>query len=151
MAVPGTVADNESGMLLIRRGEPRDLAEVAAIQAESPEAAAWEVAGYLPLDFWVAAEGGRIAGFLVARTLVPGERELLNLAVPRLDRRRGIARELVKALLNGSTGTVFLEVRQSNRAAIGFYKSMEFQEVSLRQNYYDNPPEAAIVMKFHSC
>jgi ribosomal-protein-alanine N-acetyltransferase len=138
-------------MLLIRRGEPRDLAEVAAIQAESPEASEWEVGGYLQLDFWVAAEGGRIAGFLVARTLAPGERELLNMAVARLHRRRGVARELVKALLKGSPGAVFLEVRESNQSARDLYKSMGFHEVSLRPNYYDHPPEAAIVMKFHSC
>ena len=138
-------------MLLIRRGEPRDLAEVAAIQAESPEASHWEVDGYLQLDFWVAAEGVGIAGFLVARTLAPGERELLNLAVARLHRRRGVARELVKALLSGSAGTVFLEVRESNQGARESYKSMGFHEVSLRRNYYQYPPEAAIVMKFHSC
>jgi ribosomal-protein-alanine N-acetyltransferase len=138
-------------MLLIRRGEPRDLHQVAAIQAESPEASSWEVTGYLQLDFQVADQGGRIAGFLVARTLVPGERELLNLAVASVDRRRGVARELVKALLKGSSGTVFLEVRQSNQAARDLYKSLGFQEVSLRRNYYQYPPEAAIVMKFHSC
>ncbi|MGO9255736.1 MAG: GNAT family N-acetyltransferase [Bryobacteraceae bacterium] len=145
-------------MLLIRRGEPRDLAAVAAIQAESPEASEWEVGGYPQLDFWVAAEGGgalgdsgRIAGFLVARTLAPGERELLNMAVAARLRRRGIARELVTAFLKGSPGAVFLEVRESNQGARDLYKSMGFHEVGLRRNYYQYPPEAAIVMKFHSC
>jgi ribosomal-protein-alanine N-acetyltransferase len=135
----------------IRRGEPRDLAEVAAIQAESPEASQWQVDSYLRLDFRVAAESGRITGFLVARTLAPGERELLNLAVGRLNRRRGVAGGLVKSLLEASPGAVFLEVRESNLAARGLYKSMGFKEVSLRKNYYEAPPEAAIVMKFHSC
>jgi ribosomal-protein-alanine N-acetyltransferase len=138
-------------MLLIRRGEPRDLHEVAAIQAESPEASSWEVSGYLQLDFQVADQGGRIAGFLVARTVAPDERELLNLAVACSERRRGVARELVKAFLDASPGAVFLEVRESNQAARDFYKSMGFHEVSLRRNYYQYPPEAAIVMKFHSC
>jgi ribosomal-protein-alanine N-acetyltransferase len=138
-------------MLLIRRGESRDLPEVAAIQAKSPEASAWVVDGYLELDFLVAAEERRIAGFLVARTLAPDEHELLNLAVDPLHRRRGIARALVKALLTAASGAVFLEVRESNRHARNLYKSMGFQEVSLRKNYYDNPLEAAIVMKFHSC
>ncbi len=138
-------------MLLIRRGESRDLPEVATIQAESPEASAWSVDGYLQLNFLVAEEEGRIAGFVVARTVAPDERELLNLAVNRLHRRRGIGRALMKALLAEALGAVFLEVRESNRPARELYKSMEFQEVSLRKNYYDYPLEAAIVMKFHSC
>ncbi len=138
-------------MLLIRSGEVRDLAEVAAIQAECPEASAWEVEGYPELDFRVASVAGRISGFLVARTVAPGERELLNLAVAPLERRRGVARALLAAFLGGQEGDVFLEVRESNQEAQSLYKSMGFQEVSLRRNYYDNPPEAAIVMKFHSC
>ncbi|HTX36852.1 MAG TPA: ribosomal protein S18-alanine N-acetyltransferase [Bryobacteraceae bacterium] len=138
-------------MLLIRRGETRDLTEVAAIQAGSPEASAWEVGSYLEHDFRVAADAGRIAGFLVARAVAPEERELLNLAVAPLDRRRGVARALVQAFLRDSPGAVFLEVRESNRGARNLYKSMGFHEVSLRRKYYENPPEAAIVMKFHSC
>ena len=91
------------------------------------------------------------SGFLVARTLAADEQELLNLAVDPLHRRRGIGRSLVKALLSEAPGAVFLEVRESNRRARDLYKSLGFQEVSLRKNYYDHPLEAAIVMKFHSC
>ena len=138
-------------MLVIRRGETRDLEWVAAILAESPEATPWEVEEFLDFDFRVAAEDGRVSGFLVARTVAPGERELLNLAVGRMNRRRGVGRALVKALLEDSAGAVFLEVRESNRGAIDLYKSMGFQEVSIRRKYYEAPPEAAIVMKFHSC
>jgi [ribosomal protein S18]-alanine N-acetyltransferase len=136
---------------MIRRGDRGDLTAVAAIQSESPEAAQWDTGGYLELDFWVAAEAAGVAGFLVGRTVAPGERELLNLAVGCAARRRGIARGLLQAWLKGSEGTVFLEVRESNEAARKLYKSMGFQEVSLRRNYYANPLEAAIVMKFHSC
>jgi ribosomal-protein-alanine acetyltransferase len=138
-------------MLLIRPGEPRDLDGVVAIQAESPEASAWEVSSYLQLDFRVAAEEGRVAGFVVGRTVAPDERELLNLAVARCDRRKGVGRALMRAFLGDTPGAVFLEVRESNHCAIDLYKSMGFQEVSLRRNYYRYPPEAAIVMKFHSC
>jgi len=142
---------NESGMLLIRRGEERDLGGVAAIQSESPEAAKWDVASYLTLDFRIAERAGRIAGFLVARTVADAEAEVLNLAVARSDRRQGVARALLEAFLRDAPGAVFLEVRESNQAARNLYKSMGFHGVSVRQNYYHNPPEAAIVMKFHSC
>ena len=39
---------------MIRRGEPADLAAVAAIQRETPQASQWDFAGYLQMDFWVA-------------------------------------------------------------------------------------------------
>jgi ribosomal-protein-alanine N-acetyltransferase len=136
---------------VIRRGGPGDLAEVAVIQAASPEAARWDVADYLQYDFRVSVCGIRVAGFLVSRTLAEGETELLNLAVAPQFRRQGVARKLVESLLAESPGVVYLEVRESNRAARKFYNHMGFHEVSSRSGYYQDPPEAAIVMKFHSC
>jgi ribosomal-protein-alanine N-acetyltransferase len=62
-----------------------------------------------------------------------------------------VARKLVESLLAESPGVVYLEVRESNRAAREFYNHMGFQAVTLRPGYYQTPPEAAIVMKFHSC
>jgi len=138
-------------MPVIRRAEAADLESVAAIQSTSPEAAHWPVAEYMQYEFTVAISDGSVAGFLVWRPLAEGECEVLNLVVAPLFRRRGMARELLKPLLGAPGNKVFLEVRQSNQAAQIFYKSMGFQEVSTRRLYYDSPPEAAIVMKFHSC
>ncbi len=138
-------------MPVIRRGEAADLEAVQAIQFASPKAAHWAVADYLQYEFTVAISDSAIAGFLVWRTLTVGESEVLNLAIAPQFRRTGIARELLKPLLNLRDNCVFLEVRESNRAARNFYKSMGFQEVSTRKRYYDSPQEAAIVMKFHSC
>jgi ribosomal-protein-alanine N-acetyltransferase len=138
-------------MPVIRRGEAADLAQVAAIQQESPEAARWNVSEYLQYQFWVAAEEGLILGYVVSRTVSGDEREVLNVAVAPRFRRRGVARELLHRLLGDGTGSVFLEVRESNRSAREFYQHIGFQQVGSRKNYYDFPPEAAIVMKFHSC
>jgi ribosomal-protein-alanine N-acetyltransferase len=138
-------------MPVIRRAEVGDWEAIAAIQSASPEAAHWPVAQYMPYEFTVSISDGRVAGFLVWRRLAEGECELLNLAVAPEFRRRGVARDLLKTLLNLRDNQVFLEVRESNRAARMFYKSMGFQEVSIRQKYYEFPSEAAIVMKFHSC
>ncbi|HLK66351.1 MAG TPA: ribosomal protein S18-alanine N-acetyltransferase [Bryobacteraceae bacterium] len=142
---------NKTNMTAIRRGEPSDLEEVAAIQAASPESALWNVNEYSQYEFTVAILNGRVAGFLVAREVAPDERELLNLAVSPEFRRRGIARELLTSLLESFSGAVFLEVRESNQAARNIYKSMGFKEVGRRREYYQNPLETAIVMKFHSC
>ena len=135
----------------IRRGDFGDLAAVAAIQEASPEAPRWKVSEYLQYDFRVALRDNRIAGFLVSRGLADGESEVLNLAVAPEFRRQGIARDLVAALVAEDPGKVYLEVRESNQAALNLYKSMGFEEVGKRQKYYETPLEAAIVMKFHSC
>ena len=138
-------------MSLIRPGAAADLADVAAIQAASPEAAQWPPEDYLGLDFRVCILDDRIAGFAVSRSTGPDERELLNLAVAPEFRRRGAGAGLVRSLVTGTAVSVFLEVRESNRAARVFYKTLGFQEVGVRPEYYASPPESAIVMKFHSC
>jgi ribosomal-protein-alanine N-acetyltransferase len=138
-------------MPVIRRAEAGDLEAVGAIQSASPEASRWTPADYLQYECTVAICDSAVAGFLVWRSLGDGECEVLNLAVAPRFRRRGIARELLKPLLNLRDSRIFLEVRESNQAARIFYKSMGFQEVSIRKGYYDSPTESAIVMKFHSC
>src|ERR1017187_2616873 len=138
-------------MLEIRPGEPRDLADIAAIQTASPEAAAWPAADYLHYHLRVAVRDNRVAGVLAARTVAGGISEALILGVAPGFRRRGFGRVLMESFLKDVRGAVFLEVRSSNSYAREFYKSLGFQELTLRQNYYADPPEAAIVMKFHSC
>ena len=138
-------------MTAIRRGRAGDLDAVAAIQEAMPSAARWNVADYLEHDFQVAVEENRIVGFVVARTVAAGEREILNLAVVPDFRRKGVARALLDSTLRAFRGDVFLEVRESNGVAQEFYKSLGFKELSKRRGYYESPPETAIVMKFHSC
>jgi ribosomal-protein-alanine acetyltransferase len=138
-------------MPVVRRGEPRDLGAILGIQAACPQAAQWDPTQYLNFDLLVAASGILVVGFLVGRTLAPGEHEVLNLAVAPDWRRQGVGRSLVCAYLAASKGAVFLEVRPSNHTARTFYKSLGFDEVTVRQGYYEHPSEPAIVMKFHSC
>jgi ribosomal-protein-alanine N-acetyltransferase len=137
--------------VVIRRGELRDLPAIAAIQAASPEAAAWPAADYLAYELLVAVRDGHVAGFLSGRRVDAEEREILNVAVAPEIRRIGVGRALVAAFLDGNGGDVFLEVRASNQTAQRFYKCLGFQEFTLRPGYYSDPDEAAIVMKFHSC
>ena len=138
-------------MLAIRRGLQEDLAAVDAIQSASPEASHWNVADYLTYGLWVAVAQDRIAGFVVSRSVGAGEGELLNVAVAQEFRRSGVGTALVRAVLEEFPGGVFLEVRESNVVAVNLYKSMGFKAVGRRQDYYEFPTEAAIVMKFHSC
>ena len=137
--------------IVVRAAGAGDLEAVEGIQRACPEAAHWNVADYLQEEFHVAVVENSIAGFLVLRTVADDEKEILNLAVAPEFRRRGIAKALFRHSLETFRGSIFLEVRASNEAAINLYKAMQFQQVSSRVKYYENPTETAIVMKFHSC
>jgi [ribosomal protein S18]-alanine N-acetyltransferase len=134
----------------IRAATADDLAAIVAIQAASPEASQWDPASYLDYDCLVAVKGDQVAGFLVSRPTAPGEREILNVAVELSQRRHGVARRLIAAELERPRGQWFLEVRESNIAAINLYKACGFQEAGRRNSYYQNPPETGIVMKLIS-
>ena len=138
-------------MPLVRRGQAEDLHQIAEIQSSSPQAAQWDVADYLLYDLHVATCENRITGYLVTRFLGDSECEILNIAVAPEYRRKGVGKALLSELLEGYRGAVLLEVRESNLTARNLYKSMGFQEIGSRKDYYDSPPETAIVLKFHSC
>jgi len=140
-----------SMMTAFRPAGPADLAAVASIQYQSPQAAHWRPVEYLGYEFWVATVDELVAGFLVWRRLSADEAEILNLAVAREFRRKRVAEGLFRAALGEFQGSIFLEVRESNQSAQEFYKYLGFEVVNTRAFYYDFPPESAIVMKFHSC
>lgn len=116
---------------------------IAAIQAASPEASQWKAEEYLGYTCLLADD----AAFIVTRQLAPGEHEILNLAVAPKARRKGVARALLTHVL-ATPGDWFLEVRESNSAAIGLYESTGFQRFGTRPGYYGASSEAAIVMRY---
>jgi ribosomal-protein-alanine N-acetyltransferase len=140
--------------MTVRPATREDLAAIAQIQRASPEASAWEPASYLDYYCRVAIGAGRVVGFLVFRRLTQGdappEHEILNLGVDPASRRKGVARLLLQRALAEAPGAWFLEVRESNLAAIRLYESLGFRPAGERKDYYHDPPEAAIVMRFLS-
>jgi [ribosomal protein S18]-alanine N-acetyltransferase len=80
-----------------------------------------------------------IAGFILY-TLVAGEGEILTVATAPQWRRHGIGEMLVKAALSHLNAeraeAMFLEVGDSNQAALSLYRKHGFTEVGKRQNYY---------------
>jgi [ribosomal protein S18]-alanine N-acetyltransferase len=135
----------------LRPATEADLDEIWRIQAESGQAAQWKPSDYLVHECVVATVDGRLAGFAVARQTGGDEIEILNVAVDPPFRRRGIGRSLIRELIGKNPGTIFLEVRQSNIAARKLYHSLGFEVAGVRPDYYSQPAESAIVMKFHSC
>lgn len=94
-------------------------------------------------------EGRFVVGYIVCWVFVD-EIHILDLATLPQGRRRGIGRELVLAALR--TGyewggrKAFLEVRESNNAALELYRGLGFAQTGVREEYYDLPVESAIVM-----
>jgi ribosomal-protein-alanine N-acetyltransferase len=121
-----------------------------AIQNQCAEASHWPPDRYLVYTCRVAVRHGIVAGFLVSRQTVPGEREILNLAVDREHRRAGVATALLKAEIASAPGDYFLEVRESNRGARELYHRLGFRDDGRRPNYYDEPTETAVVMRLKS-
>jgi len=134
----------------IRRGEVADLDQITAIQATAPEASQWQTPDYLTFDCQVATLDGQIAGFVVSRTVGDREREILNVAVRPDLRRLHIATGLLRAEMARWPGAHFLEVRESNAGARQLYERLGFEAVGSRPGYYENPPEAGIVMRIFS-
>lgn len=91
-----------------------------------------------------------VRGFLVAHE-VAGEWEIENIAIAGTAKRRGLGTRLVGEFLDrarsqGGT-SVFLEVRESNRAARLLYEKWAFAESGRRSRYYTEPQEDAIVYR----
>lgn len=136
--------------ITIRPARFADLAAIDAIQSASPEAVHWNPTDYLKHDCRVCDLNSCVAGFLVTREVAPGENEILNVAVDPAERRTGIARRLLADALARAQGAWFLEVRASNTAAIGLYEAAGFHRAGRRPQYYYQPAEDAIVMRFFS-
>jgi ribosomal protein S18 acetylase RimI-like enzyme len=132
--------------LTVRRATASDLIGIEAIQIVSPGAVQWNPADYLFHECWVAVMD-EAAGFVVVRKTGPGEGEVLNLAVLPRFRRAGIARTLLQTVLGSEKLNWFLEVRESNAAAIALYSAAGFDVVGRREKYYHDPCEAALVMR----
>jgi ribosomal-protein-alanine N-acetyltransferase len=135
---------------------PRDLDEVVAIEKASFSmpwsrgAFLYEIEQNRVARCLVVRETGRIVGY-VCLWEVADELHVTNIAVHPGERRRGIGRSLLGAVLDDASRralrTVVLEVRPSNAEAIGLYESFGFRVVGRRRGYYYDTGEDALVME----
>jgi ribosomal-protein-alanine N-acetyltransferase len=142
-------------LLSIRVAQAGDLDAVAAIERavfNDP----WSRRSFADLVdkknvlFLVATTGAALAGYAVV--LVAGdESELANLAVAKTAQRKGIGKRLLTEAIavaqQRGCRQMYLEVRESNRAAIALYEDEHFEAIGRRARYYARPVEDAIVMK----
>ncbi len=98
----------------------------------------------------VARDGaGRLAGFIIYWILLD-EMHILNLAVRKRHRRKGVGEALVREALQRAMGggakSATLEVREKNMPAIALYEKLGFVRAGLRRRYYSSPPDNAVIM-----
>lgn len=142
---------------LLRPAVEGDLTEIASIERAS-FADPWTEESFRrlldtePAIFLVAKNDpdAAVAGYVVAFS-VGQDGEILNVAVANDFRGRGLAGQMLDAALIELTArgvrTAFLEVRESNEAALGLYRSRNFSEIARRREYYRRPVEDALVMR----
>lgn len=95
---------------------------------------------------------GKVVGYIIYSD-VQGEAELLRIAVDKRYRRHGIAQSLMKDMLDELTESgsekVMLEVRAHNVAAVKLYKSFGFRDIFVRENYYHDPEDDALIFQLY--
>ena len=96
-------------------------------------------------DTLILEHDGQPSAYAVCQ-FVLDEATLMNIAVAGQWRRRGLARELLRALITQlrAAGVVrcLLEVRRTNEAAIALYQSCGFALDGVREGYYRGPQGA---------
>lgn len=94
--------------------------------------------------------GERVVGVVTAAVAVD-DADLLVLVVDPAARRRGIGRALVAALCDVlaalEVDRLLLEVRASNRPAMGLYRTAGFEEVARRRSYYRDGEDAVVLAR----
>jgi ribosomal-protein-alanine N-acetyltransferase len=100
-------------------------------------------------EYLVAVCDGRIAGYCGCWGIA-GEGNIYNVAVKKEYRRQHIGKALLETLIQqlierGITSFT-LEVRASNEPAIRLYRSLGFEAVGLRPDFYTKPKEDAVIM-----
>ena len=145
------------GEIIIRKMQPEDLAEVCKIEKDN-FSLPWSEKSFLEsmeredTVFLVALEDEDVAGY-IGCYCIAGAGEITNVAVKASHRRKGIGGKLLQKLYEEGvaldTREYFLEVRESNEAAIGLYLSQGFVKEGIRKNFYEKPVENAVIMWNH--
>ncbi|HJA64724.1 tRNA (adenosine(37)-N6)-threonylcarbamoyltransferase complex dimerization subunit type 1 TsaB [Lachnoclostridium sp. An169] len=138
----------------VRRMTMEDAAAVAEMEHQLfadawSEKAVLDTLGLSNTICLTAEKAGRITGYLLAYTAAD-EAEIARIAVAKEFQRQGAARTMLEELFDlcaqQEVGKVLLDVRESNAAARSLYEHAGFKEDGVRQKFYENPVEDAILM-----
>ena len=141
--------------VVLRRARQSDLKALCAIERASFPTPWSErlIAGELrqpDATYLVATLDGEVAGF-VGLWHVLGEGHICTLAVDPRHRRRGLGELLVLAAMRHAAeieaDVVHLEYRTGNEAAARLYDKLGFVRVGVRQRYYSDTGEDAVLAR----
>jgi len=142
----------------VRAATLADISPIIELEKASPSAAHWSRQQYEEIFSsseprrlaLVIEQNNRIEGFFIARA-VGAEWEIENIVVAAAARRHGLGSLLLGRFLEiagePATDAVFLEVRESSRAARALYHKWNFIESGRRKLYYRDPDEDAIICR----
>jgi len=147
--------EDSGSAITVRAPRREDLFQVVALEKRcfvdpwEPEALEQElVADRLRLPL-VAEVAGKLVGYLMAWKIVD-QLHILNIAADPDLRRQGVGTALLFAAarkaLEMEMEEITLEVRESNQEARAFYRGYGFVPTGLRQGYYVDNGEDAIIM-----
>ena len=81
---------------------------------------------------------GAVVGFCILQPVLD-EANLLLMAIHPSQQGKGLGYQLLDqsiAMLKNDPIQIFLEVRESNQAAIALYEKADFHQIDVRKNYY---------------
>ncbi len=150
---PSGCLPSSLGELRITRLTSEHLDTILALE-QSAHPHPWSRANFLSSltsshHAWGLWRGPELLGHLFF-SLAVGEAELLLLVIARAAQGKGLAKLLLGAAITSvrpCARQFFLEVRESNTAAIALYEGLGFNQIGERRNYYPgkNGGETALV------
>lgn len=120
-----------------------DLSEIAGLEKSLYEFP-WSLGNFrdsvnAAYDCWVVTHGETVIGYAVLMVALD-EAHLLNFAVAGEWHNQGIGRGFLRHMIEvarvAGCQIVYLEVRPSNLAARHLYRTMGFQQIAIRPDYY---------------
>ncbi len=137
----------------LRRADISDLNSILNIEKTSYKKPYWNksLLKYLLNDSisdsaWIFEFKKKIIGFLIEQRCL-NEISILNFAVDKKYQNNGFGKKLISQYLSllPNSSVIFLEVNKNNFFARKIYTSLNFKEIGLRKNYYNNCEDALIM------
>ena len=142
---------------IVRTSNPKDLRSIYQIEKDVFGSEHWtygmianELVNGIGKATWVIEEPPNILGYCMSRSF-ENEVNILNMAIKSSSQGKRVGRYLLEHILSQvpTKSSVFLEVKQGNLNAIKLYKSLGFQEISLRSSYYKDGTSALVMCLEH--
>ena len=141
-------------MPIFRKGTEEDIKHIAELEAKT-FSDAWTAKSVQDTFvqkqafITVAETDGKVAGYCIIY-YVMDEAEIARIAINEAVRRRGVGKGLLdytcECCMKKQIERLLLDVRESNKGAIAFYKNYGFQNDGKRKGFYEMPKEDAVLM-----